>query len=466
MAGISELPTVFMRPKQVPAWADDVVVEDGNLMVQDAPRSSGGIASLPLTADIQGQHHVLSYLTPEEQQLLRDAGGGLGLDGAQIYGPGGVPAFPSGGDDSNENASDGPADSSDGESANDAAAGAEGSNAANSSGVSSNAEAEGGFGGFGSSESVNDAVAGAEGSNAANSSGVSSNAEAEGGFGGFMAGVARAIGNLVGRPGVDPRSASPSMAALSSIAETIGFGLADAFGQERTTEAPSTNDQDNSGFEPVGSAGTTNSSSAGIAGLMEGASAGTTNSSSAGVAGLMEGASAGSRRAPTSSADVMRELVRQYGSGDPNGDGADQFLYTLLSAPAHRDYLMRQSGGSDGFWSDVKGTMSAFGREPNDPDNFGGGGGSATPNPTGDPPASWNEEAFLAANPDVAALVAQGDYPSGYSFDQAFRRFTGAGWADRATARRDPRWSPDVWEQFRDRNGRRQAVDVNPYYYG
>jgi hypothetical protein len=26
--------------------------------------------------------------------MLRDAGGGLGLDGAQIYGPGGVPAFP------------------------------------------------------------------------------------------------------------------------------------------------------------------------------------------------------------------------------------------------------------------------------------------------------------------------------------------------------------------------------------
>jgi hypothetical protein len=83
----------YMKPEGV---VEIVVAEHHpkGLMVQDAPRGSGGIASLPRMAEIQGQYHVLSYLTPEEQQMLRDAGGGLGLDGAQIYGPGGVPAFP------------------------------------------------------------------------------------------------------------------------------------------------------------------------------------------------------------------------------------------------------------------------------------------------------------------------------------------------------------------------------------
>jgi hypothetical protein len=85
--------TDYMKPEGV---VEIVVAEHHpkGLMVQDAPRGSGGIASLPRMAEIQGQYHVLSYLTPEEQQMLRDAGGGLGLDGAQIYGPGGVPAFP------------------------------------------------------------------------------------------------------------------------------------------------------------------------------------------------------------------------------------------------------------------------------------------------------------------------------------------------------------------------------------
>jgi hypothetical protein len=83
----------YMKPEGV---VEIVVAEHHpkGLMVQDAPRGSGGIASLPRTAEILGQYHVLSYLTPEEQQMLHDAGGGLGLDGAQIYGPGGVPAFP------------------------------------------------------------------------------------------------------------------------------------------------------------------------------------------------------------------------------------------------------------------------------------------------------------------------------------------------------------------------------------
>jgi hypothetical protein len=83
----------YMKPEGV---VEIVVAEHHpkGLMVQDAPRGSGGIASLPRTAEIQGQYHVLSYLTSDEQQMLRDAGGGLGLDGAQIYGPGGVPAFP------------------------------------------------------------------------------------------------------------------------------------------------------------------------------------------------------------------------------------------------------------------------------------------------------------------------------------------------------------------------------------
>jgi hypothetical protein len=87
-----------------------------------------------------------------------------------------------------------------------------------------------------------------------------------------------------------------------------------------------------------------------------------------------------------------------------------------------------------------------------------------------DYPDDWSEADFLADNPDVAAAVEQGLYPSGYSFDQSFRRFTGGtGWDDRADTpgqSLDPRYSSDVYERFLARNGRRQPVDVNTYYYG
>ena len=67
-------------------------------------------------------------------------------------------------------------------------------------------------------------------------------------------------------------------------------------------------------------------------------------------------------------------------------------------------------------------------------------------------------------------MVEQGLYPSGYSFDQSFRRFTGGtGWDDRADTpgqSLDPRYSSDVYDRFLARNGRRQPVDVNTYYYG
>ena len=102
-----------------------------------------------------------------------------------------------------------------------------------------------------------------------------------------------------------------------------------------------------------------------------------------------------------------------------------------------------------------------------------GGGDTAAPAPAPAPtayPDDWNEADFLAANPDVAAAVEQGLYPSGYSFDQSFRRFTGGtGWDGRADTpgqTLDPRYSSDVYDQFLARNGRRQPVDVNTYYYG
>ena len=53
----------------------------------------GGIQSLPIRPVLAGQQHELSYITPEEAQLLRQYGGGVTPDGGQYRGPGGVPAF-------------------------------------------------------------------------------------------------------------------------------------------------------------------------------------------------------------------------------------------------------------------------------------------------------------------------------------------------------------------------------------
>jgi len=89
----------------------------------------------------------------------------------------------------------------------------------------------GGFGGGFGGEAANDAAAGAEGSNAANQgvSGVSSNAEAQGGIAGMMGGLAGAIGNVAANPGVTDIGSfmggipgAVAMGGLSGIAEGIG----------------------------------------------------------------------------------------------------------------------------------------------------------------------------------------------------------------------------------------------------
>ena len=69
MPGISDLqddPRVNVRQRPTPAGVDGVQHEDGQLMVHDGA-GQGGISSLPMQVDIAGQTHILSYLTPEEQ---------------------------------------------------------------------------------------------------------------------------------------------------------------------------------------------------------------------------------------------------------------------------------------------------------------------------------------------------------------------------------------------------------------
>jgi hypothetical protein len=53
----------------------------------------GGLASLPTRPILGGEQHELSYITPEEAQLLRRHGGGVTPSGGQYTGPGGLPAF-------------------------------------------------------------------------------------------------------------------------------------------------------------------------------------------------------------------------------------------------------------------------------------------------------------------------------------------------------------------------------------
>jgi len=53
----------------------------------------GGIQSLPIRPVLSGQQHELSYITPEEAQLLRQYGGGVTPDGGQYRGPGGISAY-------------------------------------------------------------------------------------------------------------------------------------------------------------------------------------------------------------------------------------------------------------------------------------------------------------------------------------------------------------------------------------
>ena len=52
-----------------------------------------GLQSIPRTH--QGEQ--LSYISPQEAQLLRQQGGGVAPDGGQLLGPGGIPSFQGGG---------------------------------------------------------------------------------------------------------------------------------------------------------------------------------------------------------------------------------------------------------------------------------------------------------------------------------------------------------------------------------
>jgi hypothetical protein len=59
--------------------------------------NTGGLSSLPRRTVLGGEEHLLSYITPEEAQMLREEGGGVTPTGGQYRGPGGLPAFaPSG----------------------------------------------------------------------------------------------------------------------------------------------------------------------------------------------------------------------------------------------------------------------------------------------------------------------------------------------------------------------------------
>ena len=55
--------------------------------------NTGGLSDLPRRTVLGGEEHLLSYITPEEAQMLREEGGGVTPTGGQYRGPGGVPAF-------------------------------------------------------------------------------------------------------------------------------------------------------------------------------------------------------------------------------------------------------------------------------------------------------------------------------------------------------------------------------------
>jgi len=55
--------------------------------------TGGGLSSIPKRTTLGGQDHMLSYITPQEAQMLRQQGGGVTPTGGQYRGPGGVPAF-------------------------------------------------------------------------------------------------------------------------------------------------------------------------------------------------------------------------------------------------------------------------------------------------------------------------------------------------------------------------------------
>ena len=55
--------------------------------------NTGGLSALPRRTVLGGEEHLLSYITPEEAQMLREEGGGVTPTGGQYRGPGGLPAF-------------------------------------------------------------------------------------------------------------------------------------------------------------------------------------------------------------------------------------------------------------------------------------------------------------------------------------------------------------------------------------
>ena len=55
--------------------------------------NGGGLSSIPKRTTLGGQDHMLSYITPQEAQMLREQGGGVTPSGGQYTGPGGLPSF-------------------------------------------------------------------------------------------------------------------------------------------------------------------------------------------------------------------------------------------------------------------------------------------------------------------------------------------------------------------------------------
>ena len=469
MPGISDLqddPRVNVRQRPTPAGVDGVQHEDGQLMVHDGA-GQGGISSLPMQVDIAGQTHILSYLTPGEQARLRAGGGGIAADGGQIYGPGGVPAFADG-----------------------AAGGGAGPSGSGGGGA--------GSGGSGGGE----ASPGDEGAEAAAAAGGVGNAGANNGPSGTSA---------------DPNSSPNSVAGRAEVGTDPRGGIAAG-----NRADPGIQDTGEYGAQP-----TTGSLATDIAGIGYGASQGFAADPLDGIVGLATRASgfgiaqdvatAGIAAASRAGVSVGRPSTNDVdgpgGQGWADGSAAGYYIPGTIS-PLARDVasgaaIASESAGSTPGTTttsytgpDLSGTFygregdwhggDGLGRHPGDNvewyadrgyDVFKVGADvwqvvkSRAPAPAADPapeapdyPDDWSEADFLADNPDVAAAVEQGLYPSGYSFDQSFRRFTGGtGWDDRADTpgqSLDPRYSSDVYDRFLARNGRRQPVDVNTYYYG
>jgi hypothetical protein len=474
MPGISDLqddPRVNVRQRPTPAGVDGVQHEDGQLMVHDGA-GQGGISSLPMQVDIAGQTHILSYLTPEEQARLRAGGGGIAADGGQIYGPGGVPAFADGaaGGGAGPSGSGGGGAGSGGSGGGEASPGDEGAEAAAAAAAAAAGDVGNGPAGTPSGSSgVGSGVGGAPGGPATGggygggdgkggNTGGTTGSEAYGGPG---AGGAANQGGTADVAGLNAKSFADKVnafakqhekqIAISAVAPSL-VGLAiGAIGTIRDsveaenpgfTADPTTNDVDG-GWEPTGAAGY---APGGISPLARDVASG------AAIASESAGSTPGTTTTSYTGPDLSGTFYGREGDWH-GGDGLGRHPGDNVEWYADRGYDVFKVGAD--VWQVVK----SRGAPPDDP---------ATEAP--DYPDDWSEADFLADNPDVAAAVEQGLYPSGYSFDQSFRRFTGGtGWDDRADTpgqSLDPRYSSDVYERFLARNGRRQPVDVNTYYYG